>query len=137
LATDKIEKDTFVSNITWKKALKKYNINSDPPPTQIAIIDKLERGLALVLVLSYGGTKTFHALTYVDGKPHTHKLGSYPAMSVKEARAAAHAYWENPKKFEEQVSRGIFCFPTSGKHRSSTFARSRVWTAGGFHRRVA
>jgi hypothetical protein len=35
-----------------------------------------------MLVISYGGTKSFRALTYRDGKPHYWKLGSYPQMSA-------------------------------------------------------
>jgi Arm DNA-binding domain len=42
-----------------------------------------------VLVVSYSGTKTFRALTYRNGKARTRKLGSYPAISVKQARAQA------------------------------------------------
>jgi Arm DNA-binding domain len=56
---------------------------------QVTYIDTLERGLALVLVVSYSGTKTFRALTYRNGKARTRKLGSYPAISVKQARAQA------------------------------------------------
>ncbi len=42
---------------------------------QIAYIDTLERGLALVLVVSYGGTKTFRVMTYLNGRAKTRKLG--------------------------------------------------------------
>jgi len=75
---------------------------------QITYIDTLERGLALVLVVSYGGTKTFRVLTYRNGKALTRKLGSYPQMSVKDARAKARDYWENPLKFEAKASVGTF-----------------------------
>lgn len=75
---------------------------------QIAYIDTLERGLALVLVVSYGGTKAFRVMTYRDGKPQSRKLGTYPAMMVKEARAKAREYWQNPQRFEAQAQVGSF-----------------------------
>jgi integrase len=75
---------------------------------QVTYIDTIERGLALVLVVSYGGTKAFRVLTYRNGRPHSVKLGTYPAMTVKEARAKARTYWENPKQFEEQAAVGTF-----------------------------
>jgi integrase len=87
--------------------------NLKPPklgdrPRQHVYLDNIERGLSLVLVVSYGGTKTFRALTYVNGKARTHKLGTYPQMTVKQARAMAHDYWENPQKFAAQAKVGSF-----------------------------
>ena len=38
---------------------------------QVAYIDTMERGLALVLVVSYGGSKRFRVLTYTNGKPQS------------------------------------------------------------------
>src|SRR6266478_2685914 len=35
-------------------------------------IQKIERGLSLVLVVSYQGTKSFNVLTYKDGQPKTY-----------------------------------------------------------------
>lgn len=86
------------------------NVKSPAPISQrqITYIDTLERGLALVLVVSYGGTKTFRVLTYRNGKARTRKLGSYPAISVKEARAQAREYWQNPLKCEAKASVGTF-----------------------------
>jgi integrase len=75
---------------------------------QVSYIDTMERGLALVLVVSYGGTKTFRGLTYSNGKPRSKKLGTYPTMSVKEARRLARAYWENPGKFAAEAEVGSF-----------------------------
>ena len=75
---------------------------------QITYIDTLERGLALVVVVSFGGTKTFRVLTYHKGKPRTRKLGTYPAMSVKDARAQAREYWLNSPRFEAKASTGTF-----------------------------
>lgn len=75
---------------------------------QITYIDTMERGLALVLVVSYGGTKRFRALTYRNGKAHSKKLGTYPTMTVKKARAEARRYWESPERFEEEAETGTF-----------------------------
>lgn len=92
--------DAFVRNVKPPKR--------DSGAPQVTFIDTMERGLALVLVVSYGGTKTFRVLTYASGKPHSRKLGTYPAMSVKDARARAREYWENPQKFAAEVSTGSF-----------------------------
>ena len=70
---------------------------------QIAYLDTMQRGLALVLVVSYGGSKTFRALTYGNGKPHTIKLGTYPQMTVKEAREKARAYFADPATYAAQT----------------------------------
>jgi hypothetical protein len=64
--------------------------------------------LHVVLIVSYGGSKTFRVLTYRNGKPQSRKLGSYPAVSVKDARAKAREYWQNPQKFEAQAEVGTF-----------------------------
>ena len=75
---------------------------------QRVYLDNLERGLSLVLVVSYGGSKTFRALTYVNGKPQSRKLGNYPAMSVKQAKGAARAFWENPAKAAAEAAPDTF-----------------------------
>lgn len=93
--------DAFARNVKLPRKSDK--------PNQIAYIDTLERGLALVLVVSYGGSKTFRVLTYdASGRPKTHKLGRYPAMKVKEARAKARDYYENPEKVEAEATAGTF-----------------------------
>jgi integrase len=75
---------------------------------QATYFDRIERGLALVLVVSYGGTKTFRVLTYRNGKPHSQKLGSYPQMTVKVARDKARQFFENPERFTTQTAVGSF-----------------------------
>jgi integrase len=77
-------------------------------PPQISYFDTLERGLALVLVVSYGGSKTFRVLTYRGGKPNTRKLGTYPAMSLAQAKAMAREYWQDPAKFQAKAEVGSF-----------------------------
>jgi hypothetical protein len=60
----------------------------------------MERGLALQLVMSLGGTKSFRVVTYVGPKATTYKLGTFPTMSLKEARIAAREYYKNPVRAE-------------------------------------
>jgi integrase len=80
-----------------------------PPATgQETYIDTLDRGLALVMIVSYGGTKAFRVLTYANGKPVTRKLGTYPQMSLKQAKEQARKYFENPQQFAEQAETGSF-----------------------------
>jgi integrase len=43
-------------------------------------------------------------MTYVNGKARTRKLGRYPKMTLKEARAAATAYFGDPHKFTAQAA---------------------------------
>jgi Arm DNA-binding domain len=90
--------DAFVRNVKTDNLTKR----------QVTYLDTLERGVALLLVVSYGGTKTFRVLTYHKGKGRTRKLGTYPALSVKEARAQAREYWENPAKVEAKEAVGTF-----------------------------
>jgi integrase len=92
--------DAFVRNAPLPKPEKGER--------QIAYIDTMERGLALVLVVGYGGSKTFRVMTYRNGKPRTKKLGTYPATTVKAAREQARAYFENPQKFDAEASVGSF-----------------------------
>ena len=90
---------------------KKPNRERGDAP-QVTYIDTLERGLALVLVVSYGGTKTFRVLTYVNGKPVSYKLGTYGnqpgQLSLKEAKAKAWAYFKDPQKFKDKAETGSF-----------------------------
>jgi hypothetical protein len=73
-----------VRNLTWDRALKAYFKTKDrgdkPSPKQIAYFDKMERGLALQLVMSLGGTKAVRVVTYVGLKAITYKLGTFPNM---------------------------------------------------------
>jgi integrase len=96
-----------------KKAITDAWLRNLKPPRkdkqrQVAYIDTMERGLALVVVNSYGGTRTFRVMTYKNGKPQSRKLGTYPQMTVKEARAKAREYFANPQKFAAQAETGSF-----------------------------
>lgn len=66
------------------------------------------RGLSLALSVSYGGSKSWYAITYVAGKPKWTKLGKYPALTLAQARDAAWSYFENPTEFQEQADVGTF-----------------------------
>jgi integrase len=102
------------------KFLQNVKIPKSKP--QVAYMDRLERGLMLMLVVSYGGTKTFRVGVYRDGvskkkkdgteykvrKLETYKLGTYPAMKLAAAKDKAREYWQDPRKFKEQVAVGTF-----------------------------
>jgi integrase len=92
--------DAFVRNVKLPA--------KDDRENQVTYIDTMERGLALVLVVSYGGTRTFRVMTYRNGKPQSRKLGTYPQLKVKDARAAAREYWQSPEKFEAKAGVGSF-----------------------------
>ena len=122
--------DRFVDTLTWKKGLKdaehehrarhakRHAKRRDgetetpyqplKPPRQVSYLHYMERGLSLMLVLSYGGTKSWRALTYRDGKPHYWKLGTYPQVTVQQARRKAREYFENPQKVENAAEVGTF-----------------------------
>jgi integrase len=119
--------DRFVDTLTWPKAIRdaerehkarhaKRNAKLDQPqpyqplkpPRQISYLHYMERGLSLMLVISYGGTKSWRALTYRDGKPYYWKLGTYPQTTVKEARLKAAEYFKNPQKVEDAFEVGTF-----------------------------
>jgi len=78
------------------------------PPVQVTLLQKLDRGVSLALVLSYGGCKTFRVVTYVNGKPQSYKLGTYPQMSLAEAKKKANEYHHNPKKIRADDAVGTF-----------------------------
>jgi hypothetical protein len=75
-------------------------------PNQVPYFDRIVKGLTLVCVVSYGGSKTFRALTYKRGKPQSTTLGHYPEMSLASALKKAHEVFENPKKAEAQAQNG-------------------------------
>jgi hypothetical protein len=76
--------------------------------TSFGGLDTRDRGLAVMLVVSYGGTKAFRVLTYRNGKPHSVKLGTYPQMSVAQAWKKAREYFDNPQQFEAKAETGTF-----------------------------
>ena len=113
--------DAFVRNLTFAKAVRdvhkaaraKAEQEGREPPAkadlkQVTYLDTRERGLALTLIISYGGTKAFRVLTYRNGKQHSVKLGTYPQLSVKDAWSKARAYFANPQQFEAAAETGTF-----------------------------
>ncbi|MBR1234596.1 site-specific integrase [Bradyrhizobium sp. AUGA SZCCT0182] len=96
--------DAWVRNLTWAKAVNQYRKGDKPDPKQITFIDTMDRGLALVLVLGAGGTKAFRVMTYVRSKAQSTKIGTYPNLSVKDARNKAREFHRNPDRFKEQAA---------------------------------
>lgn len=92
--------DPFVRNLRPPK--------KDDRPNQRTYLETMERGCALALVHSYGGSKTWRGLRYVNGKPSSIKLGTYPAVKVADARKAAREHWEQPEKFLAKAATGTF-----------------------------
>lgn len=84
------------------KRLSNVFVRKVKPPDrgQISYIDTMQRGLALVLVVSYGGSKSFRVMWYEHGNSRTRTLGVYPKMRLAEARKAAFQFWEDPKRFQ-------------------------------------
>jgi integrase len=52
----------------------------------------------LVLRVSYGGTKTWRVLHYVNRKTRVHGLGRYPILDVAQAREKARTFLADPQK---------------------------------------
>src|SRR5262249_14420769 len=96
--------DAWVRNLTWAKAINRHRKSDKPDTKQITFIDTIDRGLALVLVLGVGGTKTFRVMTYFRGKAQSTKIGTYPKLSVKDARDMARELHKNPDKFKAEAA---------------------------------
>ena len=85
------------------------NLRLPPRPKQVPYFETMQRGLALVLTVSYGGTKSWSVVTYAaGGKARARKLGVYPTVPLKEARKLAHEAFENPAKFAVRAAVGTF-----------------------------
>ena len=63
---------------------KKLTSIKSPQKGQLMFRDKVERGL--VLRASYAGSKSFYLYKFFDGKPRLIKVGTFPKMSITEAR---------------------------------------------------
>src|SRR5437879_788401 len=77
-----------------EEGVKRYKLKA--PVRQERIFDTVCKGL--VLLVSYGGSKRWLALHYVNGKPRYHTLGHYPrndsdkqGLRLKQAREKAEA----------------------------------------------
>lgn len=60
-----------------------------PKKSQIVHTERMIKGLSLLLVVSYGGSKSWRAQFYVKGRRQTKPIGQYPKVSVAKARARA------------------------------------------------
>jgi integrase len=58
----------------------------DDKPNEVQYFERLKEGRSLVLYVSYGGSKTWRVLFYEGGKPRTKRIGTYPELSIKDAR---------------------------------------------------
>jgi integrase len=89
-----------------------------PPHGQQKVYTKtLKRGLALQLLVSYGGAKSWRVLVYRNSKPHSVKLGLFHPLgkafgdnylNADEADEAARAYYKSPAKFEPRAEAKTF-----------------------------
>ena len=92
-------------NAIWVKNAppKKHKLSQDGPH-QISYFENLRKGLTLVLVCSFKGTKTWRALVYLDGTPRSFKLGTYPKMSLQEAYAEAREFHDKPGRIPQSCT---------------------------------
>jgi integrase len=68
-------------------------------PTLGKQIDVYDQGLTgLLLRVNPGGTKTWRAIYYVNGRARSYKLGRWPIMSLKQARDAARVFLIDPQE---------------------------------------
>jgi len=84
------------------KWLKKPNADLLNGQRQVTYFETQCRGRALMLVVG-SETKTFRCMTYEKGRSRSVKLGSYPFMSLADARDFVRTY--DPKKAKEEAER--------------------------------
>jgi hypothetical protein len=76
------------------------------------LLVSLQTALSGAWVIAHAGDlvrrhqESWRALTYRDGKPHYWKLGTYPQVTVQQARRKAREYFENPQKVENAAEVG-------------------------------
>ena len=79
------------------------------PPRQVQYLEKQQaKKLSLMLMLSYGGTIAWRAVTYRDKKAHYRPLGKYPDMTLEQARKAAKDYYKNRDQVAKEEGSGSF-----------------------------
>jgi integrase len=101
-----------------KKRLTEEGVRKLKPPASGKQIDYFDAHMpGLVLRVNYGGAKVWRALYYVprldkDGRrlslPTTYKLGRYPVLNLKQARAKAQQFLVDPQKALAQADTGSF-----------------------------
>src|SRR5262249_32531749 len=80
----------------------------DITPLQISFLETKERGDALALIVSYGGTPALPGITYTKDGPQTKFLGTSPKMKLAATRKLAHMHWGRPEKGATQAKVGSF-----------------------------
>jgi integrase len=80
---------------------------------QVSYLQRLDRGVSLQLMVSYGGSKTWRAIVYRASKPIATKLGVWcPSqadhLTVFEAKKKAKAHFEQPDRIRQVKGVGTF-----------------------------
>lgn len=84
-----------------------------PTKGQWQLMAKLDRGLSLMLAVSYGGTKSWRCVRYENSKPIVTKLGVWEPghadhLDVKAAKLAAEAHRAKPEVKVQEKAAGTF-----------------------------
>lgn len=89
--------DKTIQNLTFSSPTTK----GGKPRTQEDFFDDPASGgfPGLILRLSYGGTKNWRAMYYLNGKSRTYALGKYPVMGLAAARKAAREFLADQNSF--------------------------------------
>ena len=64
----------------------------------------------LLLRISYGGTKNWRAMHYIDGKAKSYNLGRFPILNLNEAREKARTFLQNPLAALQQDNAEVLTF---------------------------
>jgi len=91
------------STVFTEAGVKKLKL---PAEGQVDFFEKIERGLTLMLRLSYGGTRAWRVVYYVNGRARAKTLGHYPALGVAEARKRAKNF--DPQRASASAEAGSF-----------------------------
>ncbi len=88
-------------------------IKTPLPKRQVVYTEKLTRGVSLLLIASYGGSKSWRVQLYEDAGARTYALGDggsgqWPNMPVAKAREKAKAFFEDPEREIAKVETGSF-----------------------------
>jgi integrase len=84
--------------------LKLKNLKPPPAPKQISYFDDPAKGgvRGLLLLHSYGDTKTWFVMHYESGKSRLFRLSRYPVLKLGDARQAALDFLRDPKAYTEK-----------------------------------
>lgn len=86
---EEVARPSTVRTYFTEAALKKLK---RPEHGQVDYVERLKRGRNLVLRISYGGTRAWRVLYYVNAKPRVKTIGQYPDLKLKDARKAAEDF---------------------------------------------